>query len=458
MTTPAARQDGVLYGPDGKTPLAGLSSPTQQTHEWRPVQQDDTITVWEKAPQPSIDTGRLVDDAKAEAAQILAKAQDDARRMVDEAKASAEWTAEEAKGLRARTLAGADVEAQAMRSEAERILEAARQQTEDQLAKKERRDRAIDAWSPRIALAAVIGLTASGEFSLAVLAGWPPALAWLLPLGIDVYVVQAIRRHRDVIFALLLMVSANAVFHVAAAGLFGVITGPGGEAVLDSSGHPRPTWQLIVGVASIAPWVMLRLHRITSPVKDRKARWWRRADKPRTPVTVDSGAANSGGREVAPGGNSAVELAPATSASSRQELPPVGDNNGRQLAATGDANCRQETPAKTPPTGASNTAKTSANKPAQPATTAAKKAPAKRATVRARKAKKAAPPKRRSLDEWVELAAPVFRSEFTRLRRNPTANEFATAIKSAGLGEVSDSTAKNIRAEILDRTELPALD
>lgn len=82
-----------------------------------------------------------------------------------------------------------------------------------------------------------------------------------------------------------------------------------------------------------------------------------------------------------------------------------------------------------------------------------------RANASQRPSRKSASGKaRRSLDEWVEVAGPVFHAEFTRLRRNPTANEFATAIKNARLGDVSDSTAKNIRAEILDRTELPALD
>lgn len=66
--------------------------------------------------------------------------------------------------------------------------------------------------------------------------------------------------------------------------------------------------------------------------------------------------------------------------------------------------------------------------------------------------------RRRSMDEWVAAAGPVFHAEFARLRRNPTADEFATAIKAARLGTVSASTAKNIRAEILDRTPLPNLD
>jgi hypothetical protein len=54
------------------------------------------------------------------------------------------------------------------------------------------------------------------------------------------------------------------------------------------------------------------------------------------------------------------------------------------------------------------------------------------------------------MEEWVELAGPVFHSEFTRLRRQPTGDEFATAIELAGYGAVSASTAKNIRTAILD--------
>jgi hypothetical protein len=65
--------------------------------------------------------------------------------------------------------------------------------------------------------------------------------------------------------------------------------------------------------------------------------------------------------------------------------------------------------------------------------------------------------KRRPMDEWVELATPIFHAEFTRRRRQPTGEEFAEALELAGYGAVSASTAKNIRTQILDTTELPAL-
>lgn len=57
---------------------------------------------------------------------------------------------------------------------------------------------------------------------------------------------------------------------------------------------------------------------------------------------------------------------------------------------------------------------------------------------------------RRSMEEWVQLATPVFRAEFDRLRQQPSGPEFAKAITAAGLGRVGPSTAKNIRNAILN--------
>jgi len=86
--------------------------------------------------------------------------------------------------------------------------------------------------------------------------------------------------------------------------------------------------------------------------------------------------------------------------------------------------------------------------------------PAKPSTTRRPKAARSAAgkrPPRRPLDEWVEIAKPIFHAEFQRLRRQPTANEFAQAIDRAGHGLPSDTVAKTIRAEILDRADVPAL-
>lgn len=140
----------------------------------------------------------------------------------------------------------------------EREIRDLRAKAEKSSERKEKTKPGFDGWSLRIALAATIGLTASGEFALAQLAGWARELAWLLPVAIDVYVVQAFRRHRDVAQALVLMVLANAVYHLASAGLFGV------------DAKERPEWWLIVGVAAIAPFVMWRIHRMSAPRRERR--------------------------------------------------------------------------------------------------------------------------------------------------------------------------------------------
>lgn len=58
--------------------------------------------------------------------------------------------------------------------------------------------------------------------------------------------------------------------------------------------------------------------------------------------------------------------------------------------------------------------------------------------------------KRRSMEEWLELATPIYHAEMRRLRKQPTGEQFAEAIELAGYGSVSPSTAKNIRTAIQD--------
>lgn len=125
--------------------------------------------------------------------------------------------------------------------------------------------------------------------------------------------------------------------------------------------------------------------------------------------------------------------------------PTVADPVDSETPAPVDsanANERQGQPA----TSASNNAKTSDNTAPAPRQRAPRTGGSRKRNGR------------RSMTEWVDLAGPVFHAEFERLRRQPTGDEFAEAIKKARLGTVSASTAKNIRAEILDRVELPALD
>ncbi|MBM9509957.1 hypothetical protein [Actinacidiphila acididurans] len=116
----------------------------------------------------------------------------------------------------------------------------------------------VDRFGPKVALAAAVGLTASGEYQLAHLVGFPGIIAALLPTAIDVYVIQAMRRHRDVAAALILMVATNALYHLAAAGLFGVTSHPAASHIAYTA-----KWWLIVAVAAVAPFIVWRIHRIT---------------------------------------------------------------------------------------------------------------------------------------------------------------------------------------------------
>ncbi len=65
-----------------------------------------------------------------------------------------------------------------------------------------------------VALVAVLVLCATGEFAWAVLAGWPPEVAWAWPVAVDCYAIQAFRARKDVPFAMLIIGSSVALAHV----------------------------------------------------------------------------------------------------------------------------------------------------------------------------------------------------------------------------------------------------
>jgi hypothetical protein len=338
--------------------------------------------------------------AQSEADTVLAAAKAEAKKIRETAVA-------EAQGLRTRALTSAN-------NDANQIREAAKAET----AKRQKRDDNLDTWSARAVIAGAVGLTASGEFELARMVGFDGGVAWLLPLVIDVYVIQAFRRHRDVMQAIGLTIAANVIYHLADAGLFGVNPGSDGKA--------DPKWWLIAIVASVASLILWRMHTITAPAKAKPEPRQRRHDR-----------------------QQATAAAPVLATAPRQEppaksvptAPPIGDSD---TAKNDRQNDRQN--------GASGAAKKATETPAKKTAPVAKKAPAK---SRQKPVAEKAP--RRSMAEWVTLAEPIFHTEFKRLKRNPTASEFADAISQAGHGRPSDSSAKNIRTEILDRTELPAL-
>ncbi|MFF4346778.1 hypothetical protein [Streptomyces sp. NPDC001530] len=342
-------------------------------------------------PLPIVDERAAV--ARAEADTLLAQA----NKMHGEAQERAR-----------RAVASAEEEARRIRSSATADADRIRQEARVEAAQRQKRDDKLDTWAARAIIAGTVGLTASGEYALARMVGFDQTVAWLLPFVIDVYVIQAFRRHRDIIQAITLTVAANVTYHLADARLFGLTP------------TAKPTWWLIAMVASVASLILWRVHLMTAPPKARRER-----QKP-APQTASTQR----------------QEAPPTATERPTEAPPTppaktttsADNSDRQEARSGDDKNTAKTPAKKTTPGGRKPAAKSRQKPA------AEKAP------------------RRSMTEWVTLAEPIFHAEFKRLKRNPTASEFADAIGKAGHGRPSDSTAKNIRTEILDRAELPTLD
>ncbi|NEB70285.1 hypothetical protein G3I39_24990 [Streptomyces fulvissimus] len=194
---------------------------------------------------------RVAGEVKAESERLLEEAGAAAARskvIVDSAKSEAHRITEEAESGRSHSIDNANTEAKRIIANAQAAAEA-KQETDDK----------IDTWSARLAIAGAVGLTASGEYELARMVGFDWYAAWLLPFVIDIYVIQAFRRHRDILQAITLTIAANVTFHLADKGLFGV-------EKLAKDGH-EPKWWLIALVASIASLILWRMHLITAPAK-----------------------------------------------------------------------------------------------------------------------------------------------------------------------------------------------
>ncbi|MEU2899594.1 ATP synthase F0 subunit B [Streptomyces sp. NPDC006967] len=158
---------------------------------------------------------------------------------------------------------GVRKEADAKLAEANRELAAAREArrvAEKRAASLKRtRNRAevVKQGSVWVALAAVIVLTASGEWAFARMVGLGDTpfgdMGWALPLGLDVYAVTAFRMKRDVPYALGLMAATNITYHVAD------MTGHG-VTVVDGKQHP--SIGLIVVAVLVVVAIVWRVHRL----------------------------------------------------------------------------------------------------------------------------------------------------------------------------------------------------
>ncbi|MFC1428571.1 hypothetical protein ACEZCY_35955 [Streptacidiphilus sp. N1-12] len=177
--------------------------------------------------------------AEAEGARIVAQANADAAAAT--AKAAAEVRQAQDRVAR-------------LRAEEEKFLAAQEQRKDSRGAKVS--EFVWKRLAPAVALAAAIGMTATGEFALAALVGVPVYLAWLLPTCVDVWAMSAMRakRGKEVASSLATMITANATYHVAAAHLLGMAQ--------SANGTWHPQWELIVLVACIAPIVVWRVHAL----------------------------------------------------------------------------------------------------------------------------------------------------------------------------------------------------
>ncbi|MFI5833239.1 hypothetical protein ACIA5A_06130 [Micromonospora sp. NPDC051300] len=102
----------------------------------------------------------------------------------------------------------------------------------------------------RVALATAVGLTAKGEFDLAVMAHFVWYVAWAFPVMIDVYVITAFhkRRRLDIAISLALMLFCQGAVHLV--------------PVFITKGEETP-WGLVLAVACIAPIVVVRVKALT---------------------------------------------------------------------------------------------------------------------------------------------------------------------------------------------------
>lgn len=109
----------------------------------------------------------------------------------------------------------------------------------------------LDRLLPGVALVAALTLTATAEFGLAVLVGWPVWLAVFFPLSLDVYTVSAFRAGRDRLPAL---------------GL--VILSVGGAHALPIMFGSHLPWPIVWAVSAVPAIVVARVHTVVhAPVQ-----------------------------------------------------------------------------------------------------------------------------------------------------------------------------------------------
>jgi len=111
-------------------------------------------------------------------------------------------------------------------------------------------------WLKWVAAGFALVATASAEYELARAIGMNQWIAAAVPGALDAYAVRALRSHREVLTAVLAMVSVNAASHLVTAGVLTV------------------DWILITAVSAIAPLVLWRVHALSTPGEARERALW----------------------------------------------------------------------------------------------------------------------------------------------------------------------------------------
>ena len=124
-------------------------------------------------------------------------------------------------------------------------------------------------WLKWVAAAFALTATVHAEYALARAIGMHEWVALAVPGALDAYVVRALRAHREVFTAVVVLVFVNAASHLVSAGLL-----------------PALNWVTITAVSAIAPLVLWRVHALSTPGEvRRKVIWNVPADAP-VPVAV----------------------------------------------------------------------------------------------------------------------------------------------------------------------------
>ncbi|MEU8530102.1 hypothetical protein AB0C77_31665 [Streptomyces sp. NPDC048629] len=154
-----------------------------------------------------------IEQLDQELATMRAKASGEAKSITDRAAKDAQ-AVKTAAEREANRLTGQAAQHRALAEELLANAEAAARRTS------KRRDVSQKVWKSAtwIALAAGVGLAASGEFSLAKLVGFHEAVAPLFPLSVDIYAIVAFKKKKDVGPALSIMAASNLAYHLAERG------------------------------------------------------------------------------------------------------------------------------------------------------------------------------------------------------------------------------------------------